>query len=181
VLDLLETMAASVAEGDFQMETLDDFSQLSLFPRRKGPHVRVAETAGIRVTCSPVPVLGASTYPEVLHVYDITIEGMSNCERMRLRSRHWRIVDVSGREDRVDGPGVVGHFPIVQPGSRFSYRSCCSMRTDRSPGTMGGHFTFARLRPGENEPAPGADADLLHVVVPTFDLRSLNVMRRFRL
>jgi ApaG protein len=180
VLDLLETMAASVAAGDLQMENLDDFSQLSLFPRR-GPHVRVAETAGIRVTCSPVPVLAASTYPEILHVYDITIEGMSNCERMRLRSRHWRIVDVSGREERVDGPGVIGLFPIVEPGSRFSYRSCCSMRTERSPGTMGGYFTFARLRPGENEPAPGADADLLHVVVPTFDLRSINVTRRLRL
>jgi uncharacterized protein affecting Mg2+/Co2+ transport len=36
------------------------------------------------------------------------------------------ITDASGQEQRVAGPGVIGLYPEVVPGSTFDYKSCTS-------------------------------------------------------
>lgn len=60
---------------------------------------------------------------------------------MQLISRHWEIV--SGDSDEievVDGPGVVGKHPRLEPGDEFEYTSAAVVES--SFGTMQGHYNF---------------------------------------
>ena len=57
-----------------------------------------------------------------------------------LRSRHWIIIDGDGQRHEVDGPGVVGLQPLIQPGESFEYGSFCPLPT--SWGTMEGSYVL---------------------------------------
>ena len=69
----------------------------------------------------------------------ITNEGTG---RVRLKSRHWIILDADNRREDVRGGGVVGKTPSLSPGERFEYTSGCPLRTRW--GTMEGSYTFER-------------------------------------
>ncbi len=56
----------------------------------------------------------------------------------RLVARHWQITDGLGRTENVDGEGVVGEQPRLQPGEDFSYTSGVMLQTDH--GSMQGHY-----------------------------------------
>ena len=43
--------------------------------------------------------------------------------------------------EHVRGPGVVGHQPVLKPGDRFQYSSCCPLNTP--VGTMHGSYQMA--------------------------------------
>ncbi|HIN78090.1 MAG TPA: ApaG domain [Gemmatimonadetes bacterium] len=71
--------------------------------------------------------------------------------------RHWRIHDSIGDDTEVDGEGIVGMKPVLQPGESHTYQSFCVLR---SPvGYMEGYYTFAR-----------PDGQLFRVDVPRFEL-----------
>ena len=76
-----------------------------------------------------------------IFVYQVLIE---NCgeEWAQLLSRRWRIVDGDGHEEIVQGPGVVGKTPELEPGQTHKYQSFCPLDTDW--GSMEGYFTFRR-------------------------------------
>ena len=57
---------------------------------------------------------------------------------MQLRNRHWIITDATGRIEEVEGPGVVGEQPRLEPGESFEYTSACPLGT--SFGTMHGSY-----------------------------------------
>ena len=57
---------------------------------------------------------------------------------MQLLSRHWIITDASGRVEEVEGPGVVGEKPVLNPGQSFEYTSFCPLKTPF--GTMEGTY-----------------------------------------
>ena len=61
-----------------------------------------------------------------------------NCgqSKVQLLSRHWNIKDALGRNRVVDGEGVVGEKPFINPGSNFEYQSYCPLET--SFGSMKG-------------------------------------------
>ena len=42
---------------------------------------------------------------------------------MRLSQRNWVIIDANGKILNVQGDGVVGEFPTLQPGESFEYTS----------------------------------------------------------
>lgn len=67
-------------------------------------------------------------------------------ETAQLVSREWIITDENGRVETVQGPGVVGEFPVLDPGQAFEYTSFCPLPT--SMGTMHGSYTM-RTRGGE--------------------------------
>jgi ApaG protein len=48
---------------------------------------------------------------------------------VQLVSRHWIITDGDGRTEEVQGPGVVGEQPVLQPGESFEYSSFCPLPT----------------------------------------------------
>lgn len=164
VLDYAEQFAAQIQSGAFR---LVDGTCLSVVPVH-GESVRVMITDGIKITASPLVSPATSRWPDIQVVYEITIEGLPNVRRCQLSTRHWDITDGSGQVDVVDGPGVVGNFPVVEPGSWFSYVSCCNMAIDLLPGTMGGYFDFNVLLPGEKRAREGAES--IRATVPTFPL-----------
>ncbi|MGH8073273.1 MAG: Co2+/Mg2+ efflux protein ApaG [Lysobacter sp.] len=58
----------------------------------------------------------------------------------RLLSRHWVITDANGKVQEVEGEGVVGEQPWLQPGEGFEYTSGAVLETDL--GTMEGSYAM---------------------------------------
>jgi ApaG protein len=106
-------------------------------------HGSDATTDGVRVVVRPEFVASQSSPADgrFLFSYSVTIRN-EGASRIRLATRHWRIVDADGEERIVEGPGVVGQHPELGPGDSFEYSSFCPMLT--SWGTMEGRFTFER-------------------------------------
>lgn len=75
-------------------------------------------------------------------VYEISITNKSSYT-VQLLSRHWDIVDGVGKQRTVDGDGVVGEQPVIEPNEKFVYNSGCDFETDT--GKMYGYYTMLRL------------------------------------
>ena len=101
------------------------------------------ETNGIRVHVEPTFSLADSDPFESHYVfsYDISVEN-EGTEAAQLLFRHWRIHDSVGEDSEVDGEGVVGEQPSLEPGASHEYRSYCVLRSPA--GYMEGHYTFVR-------------------------------------
>ena len=65
-------------------------------------------------------------------------------EAVQLLSRHWHITDANEEIDEVEGPGVVGLQPTIQPGEAFRYSSGAILETET--GTM--HGTYRMVTAG---------------------------------
>lgn len=81
---------------------------------------------------------------EYLFAYRITIENLSPAP-VQLLSRHWYIADSYYGTDirEVQGDGVVGEQPIIQPGESYQYISACNLRADI--GKMHGTYEMENL------------------------------------
>lgn len=120
----------------------------------------VAMTAGITVRVS-VNFMAEQSRIEAgrwFWVYHIRIENGRD-ETVQLRTRHWRISDAHGMVNIVDGEGVVGETPVLQPGQSHDYVSGCELTTHH--GAMEGHYTFAH-----------DDGNLFEVAIPHFTLEA---------
>ncbi len=99
-------------------------------------------TNGIRISVEPEFLSTESDRDagKWVHAYHVTIanEGKSV---VRLIARHWVITNARGEVEHVRGPGVVGHQPVLKPGDRFQYSSCCPLNTP--VGTMHGSYQMA--------------------------------------
>jgi ApaG protein len=105
-------------------------------------------TADIRVTVEPA-YLESQSRPEERHYvwsYRVRIHNGSH-ETVQLHSRYWRITDSSGAVQEVEGEGVVGKQPVLQPGESFEYSSGTPLNTPG--GMMIGRYTMQRQN-GEN-------------------------------
>jgi ApaG protein len=60
--------------------------------------------------------------------YTITITNNGNVPA-RLISRHWVITDANGKVQEVNGDGVVGEQPHLNPGEEFRYSSGAVLET----------------------------------------------------
>ncbi|WKL57759.1 Co2+/Mg2+ efflux protein ApaG [Asticcacaulis sp. ZE23SCel15] len=78
-------------------------------------------------------------------------------DRVQLKTRHWTIMDGLGRIEIVEGDGVVGQQPILEPQESYSYSSGCPLPTPS--GSMSGYYMF------EDE-----NGKPLKVTIPTFSL-----------
>ncbi|HEU4606597.1 MAG TPA: Co2+/Mg2+ efflux protein ApaG [Chitinophagaceae bacterium] len=79
---------------------------------------------------------------EFMYAYRISIEN-HNVFPVKLLSRYWFIVDSDGSSREVEGDGVVGVQPVIQPGERYQYVSGCNLRTEM--GKMYGVYTMENL------------------------------------
>ena len=61
---------------------------------------------------------------------------------VRLVSRRWLITDGMGNQREVEGLGVVGQQPRLEPGESFEYRSACPLPT--SMGSMEGAYQMEK-------------------------------------
>jgi len=89
--------------------------------------------------------------------YQITIKNVSD-QTGQLVSRYWEIKDGSGINEVVNGLGVVGQQPIIEPGESFTYTSGCPLIS--SIGKMEGYYLFLNL----------TDNSTFKVQIPAFEL-----------
>jgi ApaG protein len=89
-----------------------------------------AVTRGVRVAVVSeyAPDRSRPVQGQWFFLYTITITN-EGADTVRLVSRHWIITDGSGRVEEVQGPGVVGQQPVLEPGQSFTYTSGCSLQT----------------------------------------------------
>ena len=121
-------------------------------------------TEGIRVQVQPRFSLADSDPADGTFVFSYRVN-MSNegDSAAQLLFRHWCIHDSTGEDSVVDGDGVVGEQPFLEPGDSHEYRSYCVLR---SPvGHMEGYYTFVR-----------ADGEEFRVEIPRFQLAGPLVM-----
>ncbi len=103
--------------------------------------MQTATTQGIRIS---VETMYQSAYSkplqnEYVHAYRVTIENLRS-EPVQLLSRQWQIWDSVGIWREVEGEGVVGKQPIIEPNSAYQYVSACPLRSEM--GKMTGSFTL---------------------------------------
>ena len=87
--------------------------------------------------------------------YHITIENGSPFIVQLLR-RHWVIQHSDGRLREVEGEGVIGEQPVLNPGDIHEYSSFCDLDTDI--GRMHGTYLMTRRD----------DGSLFEVAIPEF-------------
>jgi ApaG protein len=71
--------------------------------------------------------------------YTITILNHRD-EPVRLLNRHWVITDQNNKVEEVNGKGVVGQQPVIQPGESFEYSSGTIIGSEI--GDMRGSYTM---------------------------------------
>lgn len=101
------------------------------------------ESSGIRITVRPV-YLREQSEPGARHyvfAYNVRIENVGS-EAAQLMSRRWLIHDSIGEDTEVEGDGVVGEQPVIEPGKVHEYQSFCILKSGE--GFMEGHYNFVR-------------------------------------
>jgi len=74
--------------------------------------------------------------------YTITIENQTK-EPVQLISRHWDVLDSLKEMESIDGEGVIGKKPVIQPGRSHTYSSGTLLA---SPiGAMKGYYEMVNL------------------------------------
>lgn len=76
-----------------------------------------------------------------MFAYRITIENKGEYT-IKLLRRHWDIVDSTQGISQVDGEGVVGEQPILEPGESYTYVSGCALESEF--GKMKGFYCMQR-------------------------------------
>ena len=117
-------------------------------------------TSGVTVTVTPYFLDDRSSPQEDHYVwaYQVNIKNASSTT-MKLNHRNWVIIDANGKIINVQGEGVVGEFPILQPGESFEYTSGTPLKT--SNGIMQGFYIMSQK-----------DGQQLKIEIPTFSLDS---------
>ena len=112
-------------------------------PRMATPEMSDAVTEGVRVGASAfyLPDDSQPTDRDYVFGYNIVIANVGTVP-VQLISRHWVIIDGSGKVEEVRGPGVVGQTPHLQPGEAFKYTSFARLKT--AWGTMEGEYQMRR-------------------------------------
>ena len=90
--------------------------------------------------------------------YRVTIKN-DGIKTVQLRSRYWRITDAQGFVQEIEGEGVVGDQPVLQPGQSYEYTSGAPLPTPS--GFMVGTYRME-----------DSDGTLFTVAIPAFSLDS---------
>ena len=126
----------------------------------------IATTRNITVRVQP-QYLAEQSDPvsdQYVWLYTINIEN-GGTEAVQLLNRHWIITNAVGHVEEVQGPGVIGEQPVLQPGDSFQYTSGCPLRTPS--GMMVG--TYEMVGPGDER---------FDIDIPAFSLDSPHQARQ---
>ncbi len=88
--------------------------------------------------------------------YTITIRNLGRTP-VQLLKRYWLITNGNGRETEVQGEGVVGVQPHIEPGGEYQYTSGAVIETPL--GTMQGHYEMI-----------DAEGEAFRIAIPVFRL-----------
>ncbi len=106
-----------------------------------------AVTEGIRISARAryEPTHSDPKAARFIFSYRITILNRSDAT-VQLMRRHWVVRDSLAAVREVEGAGVVGETPILEPGEEFSYSSACDLRSGF--GRMEGSYLMRRVHDG---------------------------------
>ena len=117
-------------------------------------------TNDVTVTVTPY-FLDDQSSPQESHfvwAYQVNITNSGN-KSIKVSQRNWLIIDANGKVINVQGEGVVGEFPIIEPGQTFEYTSGTPLETNS--GIMQGFYLVSQ-----------DNGEKLKIDIPTFSLDS---------
>lgn len=119
-------------------------------------------TEGIKVSVETEyqPSYSSPSQYHYVFTYKITIENQSEFTIQLLR-RHWQIFDAGFSSREVDGEGVVGQQPILEPNQTHNYVSGCNLKS--GIGKMVGFYLMERIVDGTRFEATVPE---FHMVAP---------------
>ncbi|HKZ38202.1 MAG TPA: Co2+/Mg2+ efflux protein ApaG [Chryseolinea sp.] len=116
-------------------------------------------TQGIKVSVETEyqPAYSSPSQYHYVFTYRISIENHSEFTIQLLR-RHWHIYDAGFSQREVEGEGVVGQQPVLEPGQTHQYVSGCNLKSGL--GKMLGTYLMERV----------VDGVTMHVNIPEFTM-----------
>ncbi|TCQ10760.1 MULTISPECIES: Co2+/Mg2+ efflux protein ApaG [Sphingomonas] len=120
------------------------------------PNAATTDGVTVRVSVSYLPEQSEPERGRWFWAYHIRLENEGD-ETVQLLTRHWVITDGRGARHSVEGEGVVGEQPVIEPGASFDYVSGCPLATPS--GAMQGNYRMVR-----------EDGAIFDVEIPRFSL-----------
>jgi len=105
-------------------------------------------TKGIKITVEAEykPEYSSPSQYHYVFTYKVTINNQS-ASTVQLLKRHWYIHDVQTNMKEVEGEGVIGQQPILEPGDSYQYVSGCNLKS--GIGKMRGSYQMERIVDGK--------------------------------
>ncbi|RYU77899.1 Co2+/Mg2+ efflux protein ApaG [Hymenobacter persicinus] len=100
----------------------------------------------VSVTTNYLPDYSSPSQEHYVFAYKIDIHNGSEYT-VKLLRRHWYIYDANGVVREVEGEGVVGQQPVLEPGESHQYVSGCNLKSGL--GKMRGTYQMERLVDGK--------------------------------
>ena len=118
-------------------------------------------TENIRVSVRPLYIESESNVlsRKFVFAYFIKIENMGN-DTVQLLRRHWFITHDTGKVEEVEGEGVIGKQPFIEPGRSHDYNSFCILES--LEGFMEGTYLMKR-----------SNDETFKITIPRFILRAM--------
>jgi ApaG protein len=108
-------------------------------------HINSRTTEGIRVVVRTLYLAEKSSPRHQYYVFGYLVEITNqSTERVQLMSREWHITDGFGNKKVVEGEGVIGQQPVIDPGETYHYSSGSHFQS--TVGKMTGYYYMTRLR-----------------------------------
>jgi ApaG protein len=118
---------------------------------------KISEGVTISVETFYQPDYSNPANNEFMFAYRITIEN-NNTFPVKLLRRHWHINDSDGSHKEVEGEGVVGVQPQINPGNNYQYISGCNLRSEM--GKMHGTYLMENINSKKQ----------FRVLIPAFEM-----------
>ena len=99
---------------------------------------------------------------QYVFAYHIKIRNIGS-KSARLMQRHWLITDANAKVEEVQGEGVIGEQPMIEPGQSHAYSSFCVL--DTPLGCMQGSYQML-----------GEDGKRFNADIPVFTLAKEGVL-----
>jgi len=116
-------------------------------------------TDGITVSVQTRFFEEMSDVQQQVYIYAYKISIVNNKQvPVKLLFRKWTIFDSVGTYKIVEGEGVVGEQPSIEPGASYTYSSICNLQSE--VGSMRGYYTMENL----------FDKTQFKVQIPNFEL-----------
>ena len=101
------------------------------------PHAATTDGVTVRVSVSYLSEQSEPGRGRWFWAYHIRIEN-DGAQAVQLLTRRWIITDGRGARHIVEGEGVVGEQPLIEPGASYDYVSGCPLATPS--GSMQGSY-----------------------------------------
>jgi len=106
----------------------------------------ITEGVKVSVEIEYQPEYSSPSQYHYVFTYSITIENNSEYT-VKLLRRHWHIHDANYKIKEVEGEGVVGQQPTLEPGQIHQYVSGCNLKSGL--GKMYGSYKMERIVDGK--------------------------------